>query len=1224
MGITRETQHLVYLMMTNEEETADIVVNLKEAGYHAGVFNSLTAINNACQKVVPEIIIIDLTAENSTLEEISNLKQSLINCPPIIVITDNNDFSSRHKAAKTGACRYFSKPFNINKLVNSLDGLMTEAVTNPYRALFIDNDEKFAICCAEILIKEGFVARAIANPLDGLKVIEEFKPDVIIMDVYMPECSGPELVQIIRQDDDWALTPIIFLSAETDINCQLSAMNYGASDFLEKPVRNSKLIASVTAMAKRSRRNIQVHQELITALSENEYQLETMNQHDIVSVADVTGRITSVNKNFCDISGYSEDELLGQNHRLLKSGRHDDLFYQDMWQTISKGNVWRGIVCNKTKDGNEYWVESTIVPFLDKNAKPYKYVSARTDVTALIKSEERLSLSQQFANMGTWDWDIRTGELYWSDRIWSIFGYKKETTDTTYENFLAAIHEDDRQSVIDAVNHCIEKEELYDIEHRVVWSDGSIHWVHESGDVVRADDGTALHMLGMVQDIDDRKNAELVLAQREKELSEAQKIASIGNWHIDFLTGELNWSDEIYHIFGYKREGFNLCKESFYDAIPPKDLEKVKASEKIAALTGKHDVVHRIIRADGEVRHVHELGQAEFDAEGNMVALTGTVQDVTDRIGMQERLKQQRRLLDMLHRSTTSFVADGNIHKTMESMLDTLLELSGSEYGFVGEIIVENDTPYLKTHAISNIAWNQETRAFYDDHYESGFEFRNLDNLFGKVITSRKTVISHDPENDPDAGGLPEGHPDLNSFLGVPIFYGDELVGMYGIANGADAYNDELIALLQPFNTTYGVMIHSNRIAKQEQQNRNELMQAKTEAEEANHAKSQFLSSMSHELRTPMNAIIGFSQLLMTDNDPPLSTVQNENVTEIAVAGRHLLSLINEVLDLSKIEAGQINLSIESVNIGDVVTESLQLIEPLAQKRGITISINNASKNVSLDELSNQYNSVMADEIRLKQAIINLLSNAVKYNIEHGQIEISCCLEKNGMLRLSVTDTGIGLSKEQQAQLFTAFNRLGAEQTETEGAGIGLVITRQVVELMGGNIGVESEPGKGSCFWIEFPTDTANNKTSLGTSKNKQQNENASIENNHSKTVLYIEDNPANLRLVTQLMGRLPNINMWSAHEPYLGLELAEQHTPDLILLDINLPGMNGYDVLAELRKRDSTKTIPVMAISANAMPKDIQRGKDAGFSDYITKPIDVTQLLAAVDKQLSASTASH
>lgn len=392
------------------------------------------------------------------------------------------------------------------------------------------------------------------------------------------------------------------------------------------------------------------------------------------------------------------------------------------------------------------------------------------------------------------------------------------------------------------------------------------------------------------------------------------------------------------------------------------------------------------------------------------------------------------------------------------------------------------------------------------------------------------------------------------------------------------------------------------------------LVDARRNAENASHAKSQFLSNMSHELRTPMNAIIGFAQLLQMDVDT-LNEVQMDNVNEIISASNHLLTLINEVLDLSKIEAGHIDFLVETVIVGEVLGECLNMIAHLAGQRGIDITFMCDGEKSSVEDMCQKKLEVQADKTRLKQVLFNLLSNAVKYNNENGKIIISSSQSDKGHVRISIQDTGSGITEEKQLQLFKAFNRLGAEHSEVEGTGIGLVIAKNIVEMMDGSIGVESTPDVGATFWIELPCDHA--RVDYSEKVKVQNNDKFVVLEKDEYTLLYVEDNPANLRLVAQLLAHRPDIKMLSAAEPMLGLDLAAEHKPDLILLDINLPGIDGFDMLKLLRDRKNSRDTPVVAVSANAMPRDIEKGLNAGFDHYVAKPIDVVELLSVVDEIL-------
>jgi PAS domain S-box-containing protein len=386
-----------------------------------------------------------------------------------------------------------------------------------------------------------------------------------------------------------------------------------------------------------------------------------------------------------------------------------------------------------------------------------------------------------------------------------------------------------------------------------------------------------------------------------------------------------------------------------------------------------------------------------------------------------------------------------------------------------------------------------------------------------------------------------------------------------------------------------------------------ELENARAVAEQANLAKSEFLSRMSHELRSPLNAILGFAQLMESDVPPPTS-IQQESIAQILRAGWHLLKLIDEILDLAKVESGQVPLSKEPVSLAEVMRECQSMLEPQAQQRGI---------HMIFHQLDTPY-FVQADQTRVKQVLINLLSNAIKYNIKLGTVVVSCTESQSGFIRVSISDTGAGLAPNQVAQLFQAFNRLGQESGGEEGTGIGLVVAKQLIELMGGIIGVESTVGVGSVFWFELiavaepclPTEEAVALIQQPLAPHETR----------VHTLLYVEDNPANLRLVEQIIARQPDLSLLTAVNARSGIEIARDSQPTVILMDINLPDINGFEALKILRADPATTHIPVIAISANAMPRDITKGLEAGFFRYLTKPIKVNEFMDTLGAVLESA----
>ena len=383
-----------------------------------------------------------------------------------------------------------------------------------------------------------------------------------------------------------------------------------------------------------------------------------------------------------------------------------------------------------------------------------------------------------------------------------------------------------------------------------------------------------------------------------------------------------------------------------------------------------------------------------------------------------------------------------------------------------------------------------------------------------------------------------------------------------------------------------------------------ELLRARESAEEASAAKSEFLSSMSHELRTPLNAVLGFAQLLQRDKKTPLNERQQERLSHVLRGGEHLLRLIDDVLDLARIEAGRVSMSAEPVDLGPVLEEVISTLEPMAART--EVSIVRTSLPTDLVPLH-------ADRTRLAQILMNYGSNAIKYGKKGGTVAFRV-ERRDGTVRVTVVDDGLGIADAHRARIFEPFHRAGQETGPIEGTGIGLAISKRLAELMGGTVGFDSELGKGSAFWVEVPAHVAERAERAAVATGPSARPPLPTE---SQVVVYIEDNPSNIAFMRDVVGDFPHIELVTAPTAEIGLELCRAHRPALVILDINLPGMNGFEAMRRLREWPETRDVPVIGLSAAAMPRDLQRGRDAGFLRYMTKPVQVAELVEVFDQVL-------
>jgi len=550
--------------------------------------------------------------------------------------------------------------------------------------------------------------------------------------------------------------------------------------------------------------------------------------------------------------------------------------------------------------------------------------------------------------------------------------------------------------------------------------DGTPYWVSVNIQPIRDGEGRITHFVAIEHDITERKRAEKRLRSSERRLAEAQRLAQIGNWELDLRSNVLLWSEEVFRIFEIDSRQFKATYEAFIERIHPDDREAVNAAYWNSVNNREpYEIEHRLLFSDGRIKWVVERGRTDYNERGAPLRSRGTVQDVTERKAA-ETARREKEL-----------------------------------------------------------------------------------------------------------------------------------------------------------------------------------------AERASLAKSQFLSQMSHELRTPLNAVLGFAQILLADRKEPLTTTQRGRVARIQDAGEHLLALINDLLDLSRIEAGGLALSIEPVDVDAALQEAIALVQAKADERGITVR-----RAVARDALR-----VAADRTRLRQVLVNLLSNAIKYNRERGSVSVDAHRTADGAAAICVTDTGIGIPADRLARLFVPFERLGQEAGPIEGTGIGLALAKAIVERMQGRLTVKSAVGVGSTFCVELPP--AATVQSDGT----QEHASAGCETDErtvAGTVLYIEDNPINVAVLQALLEQRPNVRLLTAGDGASGVALAAAERPDVVLVDMQLPDVDGYAVHAKLRAQPATAAIPCIALSANAFPEHVAQARIAGFLDYWTKPIDASAVLARIDELLA------
>jgi hypothetical protein len=717
---------------------------------------------------------------------------------------------------------------------------------------------------------------------------------------------------------------------------------------------------------------------------------------------------------------------------------------------------------------------------------------------------------------------------------------------------------DDRPAMFESVRRSAQTLSPWSWEWRITTPSGKRKFLEGRGRPLRLDDGAILWN-SLILDVTDRHRIDEALRVSEERLAQVLEITGQGIWDWDLTTGVIRHNRRWCEMFGIEDARLEHSLDDFERLVHADDRARVKQELQLALDRGEAiRTDYRICRADGRLLWLEDQGRlVARDASGRPTRMVGSISDITPR----KLAELQLRIKDAAIESSLNGIALAD--------LDGRLTYVNPAFCRLWQLTPEQ-------------ALGQSAVDFW------------------RVAEGPQRVIDTLQSEGQWSGELQGMRADGSVFdarVSASLVRGADGAPLCMMGSFVDVTDSKRAqAALERLNLDLEARV-AERTA--------ELERAKAEAERASRAKSEFLSGMSHELRTPMNSVLGFGQLL--ELDPTLSPRAQSYVRELMRGGEHLLELINEILDLARIEAGRMRLSVEAVALAPVLSESMALVAPLAAAREIRMT----DAPAALDAV------VIADRMRLKQVLVNLLSNAVKYNRAGGSVRVAVDRQRAGYLRVSVEDTGIGIAPEKLSELFQPFHRLGAEDSGSEGTGIGLVISRSLVELMGGTIGVNSVPGDGTVFWIELAVADA---ASASAPRDALQAPPTPAAGREQGLVLYIDDNPANLKLMAELIGLDPSLELVTAHTSGLGLELARAHRPALIMLDLQMPGLDGFQLLDRLRAEPAFTGVPVIAVTGLGTEHDIHRGQVAGFDAYIVKPFVVSDLLQTLTTLLAGS----
>ncbi len=771
--------------------------------------------------------------------------------------------------------------------------------------------------------------------------------------------------------------------------------------------------------------------------------------------------------------------------------------------------------------------------------------ASRAAQRALATTSERLALATRTAGVGIWEWDLASGDEVWDARMYEIYGITDPQWTPSFENWRALVHPDDRERAARPFGLSRDGLGSGETEYRIVRPHGEVRSVLGSYVVERNSAGVPVRMLGTDLDITEARRAQSERDTLSRRLDLMASEVGIGIWDWDIARNTTVWNEQMYALFGRTREQF--AQHNWLDFVHEEDRERAQTDVQKALQEGPLlQSRFRVIWPDGSLRWIASRARIERTANGAPSRMVGANWDVTDLF----RADQERQQL-----SERINIAAG---------------LSG--IGF-WHFVIGSKFPYVDDQTIALYGRTREQDPHFAEHW---LEYVHEDDYPRVKAAAERLTHTDEPVEIEFRIVLPDAR---IRHLAVRARRSIGPDGRGAVVNGVN------------WDVTEQRMAEST-------------LRAKETAERANAAKTEFLSRMSHELRTPLNAVLGFAQIMEIDSRHPLEETQQGRLVHIQKAGWHLLTLINEILDLSRIEAGKTQLTMTAVPVGEVVDECLSLVSTQAEQRHITlhneIDVHNAA-------------CAWADRMRFKQVVLNLLSNAVKYNRERGSVHVHAHTDEKHQVVVGIRDTGPGLTEAQMDEIFEPFNRLGLDTASNEGTGIGLTISLKLTQQMGGTLTVSSTAGVGSEFRITLQASAAPPALT-----SEQRSSTQHIRADIIGSVLYVEDNPANVSIIEDAMTLRPGVKLFTARDGAAARVLAAVCQPDLALLDLRLPDTDGVTLIGELQTAEATRHVPCVAVSANAAPADIASARRAGFVDFWPKPISIEQLLTGIDYWLT------